>query len=559
MSSQITESRRSPLRRMLALVLTVVTMVAGGLAVSAPAYAAAGGVVSGTVTAEDELNAGSYLPIAGVEVTFFPLHGSGDAAAVAVTDGAGQYSVSSLETGTYRVRFSGENIVANEPHRSVWYGGFALEAASSVLDLGPAAVPNVDAQLALGGSITGTISFADATPGQAAAAAFLWNPTIGEFERFGWRAFTDPDGDYSLDGLPPGDYLLKFGDVYDETLISTLYWDAEDYIWDSTPVTIVNQETVPGKNVTLERNGIFVFREAGPDRFSTGVEISQHFPPNTPTAFIVNGMNFPDALSAGPAADLYAAPVLLVAPTFIPDVVKAELQRLNPEVIVIVGGPPAVSTGVENELYAYANQGILRVAGSDRYATSRAVAEQFWGGEDNRTSYLATGANFPDALGAGPAAANENGPLVLVNGPASAVDAATDELLEFLDIDKLVIAGGPSVVSASLEQSLTALPYIDEVYRRDGVNRYQTAVKVSKYSFTVADTVFLATGANFPDALAGAALAGYWDAPIYLVQQNCVPIEVLDEITRLKPREIHLLGGLPALGAGVENFIPCPA
>lgn len=53
--------------------------------------------------------------------------------------------------------------------------------------------------------------------------------------------------------------------------------------------------------------------------------------------------------------------------------------------------------------------------------------------------------------------------------------------------------------------------------RLAGKGRYETAAEISKYEFTKADTVVLANGMNYADALAGGVLAARRKAPLVLV------------------------------------------
>jgi len=70
-------------------------------------------------------------------------------------------------------------------------------------------------------------------------------------------------------------------------------------------------------------------------------------------AYLVSGQNFPDALSGAAAATKQGGPVLLVTRDSIPAAVKAELDRLNPGNIVIVGGTQAVSAAVATAAGSY--------------------------------------------------------------------------------------------------------------------------------------------------------------------------------------------------------------
>jgi hypothetical protein len=93
--------------------------------------------------------------------------------------------------------------------------------------------------------------------------------------------------------------------------------------------------------------------------------------------------------------------------------------------------------------------------------------------------YVATGENFPDALGAASAAAVRGGPVLLVQ--KNAIPAETAAELTRLHPDVIVVAGGTAVVSDAVVTQLQA--YAPSVVRAAGANRYATAVEVSKSAF----------------------------------------------------------------------------
>lgn len=89
----------------------------------------------------------------------------------------------------------------------------------------------------------------------------------------------------------------------------------------------------------------------------------------------------------------------------------------------------------------------------------------------------------------------------------------------------------------------------------EGDDRFGTAVQVSEDAFPEgADTVVIATGLNFPDALAGSSLAGVYGAPVLLVGGE-IPDVVADEIDRLGASSIFILGGEDAVSAGIEEAL----
>jgi len=145
--------------------------------------------------------------------------------------------------------------------------------------------------------------------------------------------------------------------------------------------------------------------------------------------------------------------------------------------------------------------------------------------------YIATGANFPDALAGGPAGVVHNAPILLVR--QNAVPAETAAELARLNPGGIVVLGGPAVVSSSVVTELESM-ISGCVLRYWGANRYATAVAVSEAVFaTGADTVFVVTGVNFPDAVAAGPVAGTLDAPILLVTGTSVPSPTGAEVTRL--------------------------
>ncbi|MCS5716225.1 cell wall-binding repeat-containing protein [Herbiconiux sp. CPCC 205716] len=97
-----------------------------------------------------------------------------------------------------------------------------------------------------------------------------------------------------------------------------------------------------------------VIRVDGPDRFAVSAAASKRsFRPHTYTVYVASGQAFPDALAGGPAAIMAGSPVLLVTKDTIPAPVAAELERLSPYRIVLLGGPNAVSDVVKTQLESY--------------------------------------------------------------------------------------------------------------------------------------------------------------------------------------------------------------
>ncbi|WP_138205548.1 cell wall-binding repeat-containing protein [Haloimpatiens lingqiaonensis] len=89
--------------------------------------------------------------------------------------------------------------------------------------------------------------------------------------------------------------------------------------------------------------------------------------------------------------------------------------------------------------------------------------------------------------------------------------------------------------------------------RLSGNDRYETSLAISKSGWGHANTVILATGSNYPDALSAAPLAKSNDAPILLTEKNALSSNIIAEIQRLKATNAILVGGTGVISTNVEN------
>jgi putative cell wall-binding protein len=291
-------------------------------------------------------------------------------------------------------------------------------------------------------------------------------------------------------------------------------------------------------------------RLSGTDRYATAAAISRDtFAPGVAVAYLATGLNFPDALAGAAAAGSQGAPVLLVKKDSIPNTTAVELLRLKPARIVILGSTGVVSSAVATAADGYTTGSVTRLAGADRYATAAAIsAATFEPGV--ALAYIATGLNFPDALAGAAAAGSKGAPILLVTNDF--IPDATRAELTRLNPGKIVVLGASGVVSSAVKEALGAYT-AGEVIRLAGADRYETAAVISSVSFEPGvEVVYLATGANFPDALAGAAAAGSQDAPILLVKKDSIPAAIAAEISRLNPGRIIVLGSSGVVSEAVR-------
>ncbi|MEO6532788.1 MAG: cell wall-binding repeat-containing protein [Pseudolysinimonas sp.] len=317
-------------------------------------------------------------------------------------------------------------------------------------------------------------------------------------------------------------------------------------------------------------------RLGGADRYEAAVNIadSRYGSTGAPVVWIAKGTDYPDALSAAPAAASQGAPLLLTDPNSLPAEVAQEIVKLHPTRIVVVGGTGSVSPAVFSRLGALV-PGVaeVRIGGADRYEVSRNVITEAFvdapGFSGVTRVYLATGRNFPDALSASAVAGRLGAPVLLVDGLSSGVDQPTSDLIAALRLkgpgsaywlasQSVLIAGGPASVTDAYLDSIAQLRTIATgVARLSGIDRYAASQTIAHEGTRDAADVYLATGLTFPDALAGAAIAGAEGAPLYVVPGTCVPQPVLDDIREYRATRVTLLGGEGSLSPAVAALTPC--
>ncbi|HET6379524.1 MAG TPA: cell wall-binding repeat-containing protein [candidate division Zixibacteria bacterium] len=292
-------------------------------------------------------------------------------------------------------------------------------------------------------------------------------------------------------------------------------------------------------------------RLGGADRYATAAAISREgFPSGAKVAYLATGATFPDALAGGVSAALdggSGGPVLLTRRDELPAATAGELARLKPERVVVLGGTSAISDAVANAAAAHAvNRTPLRLHGSDRYATAAAVSRHAFP-NGAQVAVLVTGANFPDALAGGVLAARQGGPVLLVTG--TTLPAATAAELDRLNPSRIVVIGGTAAVSdAVLNAAARYATGGSAPERIQGADRWSTAVAVSRKAFpTIPERVFVATGIDFPDALAAVPVAARIGGPLLLVRTEAVPAATDAELYRINPPKVYVLGSTAAV------------
>ena len=261
-----------------------------------------------------------------------------------------------------------------------------------------------------------------------------------------------------------------------------------------------------------------VNRLAGSDRIETAVKIAMSgWPEGCDTVLIARADDFPDALAGVALAKINNAPILLTSKNQLDPRVEEVLVSLKPQKVILLGGGNALGDEVEKRLREVLNwtEDFQRIAGKDRFETAVLIASEF---PADSSVALATGYNFPDALSLASAAGAQGYPLLLVT--KDNLPNVTEEYLSKIHPQSLYLAGGEGIVSSKVVERLTQASSVssEQIKRLAGQNRYDTSVLIIKEFYPTAAKLFLATGQDFPDALAGAALAANQNTPLLLIR-----------------------------------------
>ena len=283
-------------------------------------------------------------------------------------------------------------------------------------------------------------------------------------------------------------------------------------------------------------------RVAGADRIDTAVQASFFYDGTAGAVVLARSDDYPDALAGAPLADAKNAPLLLTDPGALDPRVLAEIKRVLPAggTVYLLGGLSALSQAVQDAVTANGFQAV-RYNGADRYDTALQIASK--GLNDPNVILLTTGTNFADALSAGAAAGFKSGALLLTNG--TTMPASVTSYLQAHPSDSLYAVGGPA---AAAEPSAIGIT---------GTDRYDTAKKVATTFFNRPLVVGIASGINFPDALAGGATIAEGEGPLLLTKPDALSTPAQEYLTNEAPNGPvpFIFGGTAAVSDAVSGQI----
>lgn len=286
-------------------------------------------------------------------------------------------------------------------------------------------------------------------------------------------------------------------------------------------------------------------RLVGADRYQTAIEVSKKaFDDKAADSVVIVGGNaLLDGLSAAPLASAKNATVLLASPrtglsqSTLDEISRATGKKLVRKTVYVVGGYNSVPASVDKVLAEKFGAVVVRIAGADRYQTSKKIAERLvydkdvkLNGEANARVFYVGGNGAADAMSVAPVAATKVdgkvAPILVVNNKG--IDQQTRVFLtgklQAGAADNYVI-GGENSVSTQVYRDVYAVANRDanRISRIAGADRYATNLKILNKFYKNSGTintkgVVVASGANnaLVDAQTAGAFAAANNTPILL-------------------------------------------
>ncbi|TWH59712.1 putative cell wall-binding domain [Desulfitobacterium sp. LBE] len=292
-------------------------------------------------------------------------------------------------------------------------------------------------------------------------------------------------------------------------------------------------------------------RLAGNDRYQTAIAVSQEgWSSGAGAVVLTTGENYPDALSAASLAGKYDAPILLASSKGLSNETLAEIKRLNPKRVYIVGGVGVIPGNVGTQLSA-SGISVQRLSGENRYDTALEVAKAVG---LSKGIFIVSGESFADALSVAPIAAAEG--MAIIPVPSSDLTDSYKKYFARARLNRTIIVGDKKQIPEKIRSQFPSAEIIE------GEDPYSRNISLIEYfeSGLNNDTICITTGQNYPDALAAAAYAKKNKHPLVLVQGNNIPASAQNYFAKRIVSKVQVFGGEGTVSSStisrLEDYVP---
>lgn len=295
---------------------------------------------------------------------------------------------------------------------------------------------------------------------------------------------------------------------------------------------------------SADNHELNISRISGSDRYETAVKVSQEEFETSKYLILASGEEFSDALIGGTLSTQIEAPILLVEQDSIPNNVQAEIKRLNPEEVFLLGGTSTISESVENNIKKLISN-THRIAGKNRFETAEEIRKTRikLGGFDKLPETFFYYDSYADALASIPFINKSNTALIPVYNSDTVYDNKNGPVYIIGGYDNFA-----RVFSEGIENG---------TFRIYGKDRYETAFEISDsfqmFQDYALDTIVLVDGTNYPDALTSSVLASKNNGTILLTEPNKLPDITKKRIDYDNIKNIIIVGGENSVSTDIEK------
>ena len=294
-------------------------------------------------------------------------------------------------------------------------------------------------------------------------------------------------------------------------------------------VSAVCVHALDGSRGVLASGTWSVSRVSGQDRFETSAAVSKaYFPSTSSSIVLVSGINIADSIAGSAIAGKLGSPLLLTRTDSLPSSIAAEITRLRPRTVYLLGGTASITSQVESQVSGISQASVIRIWGANRMDTAIQASKTLYP-TGSSTVYVTSDRIPAESLTAGALAGSEGAPILL--SYTSTIYGPTYHEIVRLKPTRIVLVSGCQRFSEAFDSQLkSGLPTAERVYVGTGANPSDcsqessgslTSLGYSRGSLTSKNAVVV-SGETMVDGLSAGAIAAITKAPLVLVKRDCM-------------------------------------
>lgn len=297
----------------------------------------------------------------------------------------------------------------------------------------------------------------------------------------------------------------------------------------------------------------------GKNRIHTAVKVSrQGWTNGADTVVIVNSNNTLHGIIATPLATTYNAPILITNYNSLDAKVIAELKRLSPRKVILVGDRTLISKAVSDKIKRDTGANMERIFGTRSSDLSLAIAKKISNNRKVNTAFVVSDTNgVADALTISSKAGAAKEPILVVS--KNYIGTNTYNYLKSNISNVYYVGGTSSISNAIISKINSVVSNAGSSNRIRGKNRHETNVNVINkfYKTTNFSTLIVTKSDNIGliDTVCAGPFAALFGAPIVITPKEVVTNTTKAFLNTKTSKEIYQIGGgiLPSVTGDIKN------